>query len=284
MLKSDPKVNQKIFKTGGVLPWLEEIHAAQPDNQHMTIIQIYELQTPQDAAKAVELGVDHVGSVLLHPHDASEATIQATIQRTRALGAVSSLIPLFSEPEVVLAALARCQPDVVHFCEDLHWGDVPDAALQQAFNLQQAVRRHFPAMRIMRSIPIGRPGAASIEATLALAQYLLPVSDIFLTDTRLGGSATAAEPVSGFIGITGQTCDWSAAAALVRHVPIPVILAGGLTPVNVGAGITAVSPWGVDSCTGTNQQDAAGQSIRFQKDWHKVAALVRCVREMDAHL
>ena len=60
------------------------------------------------------------------------------------------------------------------------------------------------------------------------------------------------QPVEGFVGITGKTCDWIAARRLVESSRIPVILAGGLSPENVYEGILAIRPAGVDSCTLTN--------------------------------
>lgn len=47
---------------------------------------------------------------------------------------------------------------------------------------------------------------------------------------------------------TGQTVDWSRAAELAGSGRM--ILAGGLTPANVGAAIAAVRPWGVDVSSG----------------------------------
>jgi phosphoribosylanthranilate isomerase len=67
-----------------------------------------------------------------------------------------------------------------------------------------------------------------------------PVSDYFLTDTLLtDGSGAADQPVDGFVGITGTTCDWKIAAELVRISPMPVILAGGISPENVSRVLNA---------------------------------------------
>ncbi len=76
-----------------------------------------------------------------------------------------------------------------------------------------------------------------------------PVSDYFLTDTLMVpkdlpalSQAAEPQPVSGFIGITGVTCDWNDAKNLVAACKIPVILAGGITPDNVAEGILQGSP------------------------------------------
>jgi phosphoribosylanthranilate isomerase len=55
-------------------------------------------------------------------------------------------------------------------------------------------------------------------------------------------------PVSG----SGQTADWNAAAELALR--LEVILAGGLTPLNVAAAIRHVRPFGVDVSSGVEDQ------------------------------
>jgi phosphoribosylanthranilate isomerase len=52
-------------------------------------------------------------------------------------------------------------------------------------------------------------------------------------------------------GGTGMTVDWPRAAGLARQRR--VILAGGLTPDNVGAAIDVVNPYGVDVSSGVEQ-------------------------------
>ena len=52
----------------------------------------------------------------------------------------------------------------------------------------------------------------------------------------------------GTYGGTGETWDWGLVAQ--RRAKIPVLLSGGLTAENVGEGIAAVRPWGVDVASG----------------------------------
>jgi phosphoribosylanthranilate isomerase len=123
----------------------------------------------------------------------------------------------------------------------------------------------------MRSIPIPRFQQADGSQATDIAGVFEPISDYFLTDTlKIDGP----QPVGGFVGITGETCDWNSAGNLVTTSRIPVILAGGITPDNVAEGIRRVLPAGVDSCTGTNACDPQGKPIRFQKDPNKVKRLV----------
>lgn len=75
-----------------------------------------------------------------------------------------------------------------------------------------------------------------------------------------------------FRGGTGQTFNWEV-AHLVSAV-LPMMLAGGLTPQNVGEAIAQVSPWAVDVSSGTE--------LNGHKDPSLVRAFIEAVREQDA--
>jgi len=247
-----------------------------------TIVQIYEIQTPDEARAMIGLGVDHIGSVITSRDDRHDPVVRETVSVVRKMGAVSSLIPLYSDPEAVFDTLDYYRPHIVHFCDRLddHGGSSVPAALQ----LQAAIKRRFPDIHVMRSIPIGQAAEANRDAVLALAARLEPLSDYFLTDTMIVGQSGAADddqPVAGFVGITGLTCDWSVAAELVAKSRIPVILAGGISPENVAEGMLQVRPFGVDSCTCTNAVDECGRPIRFKKDPARIKALVSETRRTD---
>ncbi len=240
------------------------------------ITQIYEIQTPAEARTMVDCGIDHIGSVVLSDNDWKQRGLYEAVRTVKASGRKSSLILLFHDPEAVVAALAYYQPDIVHFCEDLSFCGGGDAAAKEALwpliELQTQIRQRFPEIRIMRSIPIQQAGAVQTLPVLELARLFAPSSDYFLTDTWMAGGAT--QPVSGYVGITGKTCCWETAAELVAVSPIPVILAGGLSPENVFEAILAVRPAGVDSCTLTNALDASGRPLRFKKDPGRVRRFV----------
>jgi indole-3-glycerol phosphate synthase/phosphoribosylanthranilate isomerase len=72
----------------------------------------------------------------------------------------------------------------------------------------------------------------------------------------------------GSYGGTGHTGDWQLAAEASRRWPI--ILAGGLTPDNLAAALTAVAPRGVDVSSGVETNGV--------KDIEKIAAFLRVAR------
>jgi len=251
------------------------------------IIQIYEIQTPAEALAMIELGVDHIGSVIVSETDWKNPAIKQTLNAVGSSAAKSSLIPLFNSPHSVHRTLDYYQPDMVHFCEALT--DHPDVRsyCRQLIDLQREVKKRFPRIQIIRSIPIARSGMHNSIPTLELSKKFEPYSDFFLTDTMLANSAGISDgrqPVPGFVGITGQTCNWRTAADLVASSRIPVILAGGISPANVSEGVRRVRPAGVDSCTLTNALDEKGRPIRFKKDPLKVKQLIEAVRQAEGLL
>ena len=276
MLNTPAKVNRKMQRPGP-LPRrkMRLIPMAR------LIIQIYEVQTAREAAALAALGVDHIGSVVLSAADWKMPGLREAIAAVRMAGARSSLIPLFSDPEPIRRTLDYYRPDIIHFCDALPLGNDARPYCEQLIERQIRVKEEFPDTAIMRSIPIAPPGAAERVPTLEYGRWFQPATDFFLTDTLMigtSGAAASGQPVSGFVGITGKTCDWNMARRLVQNSRIPVILAGGISPGNVSDAMTATRPAGIDSCTLTNACDAAGRPIRFRKDLGKVKHLVEVVR------
>ena len=248
------------------------------------IIQIYEIQSPAEANALIELGVDHTGSVIVSEMEWKVPEIRETLEVVRSSSAKSSLIPLFNALDSVLRALDYYQPDIIHFCEALTAHQDVWAYCQRLIQLQQDVKLRFPLIRIMRSLPIAPAGVENSIPTLEISRWFEPSSDFFLTDTMLvsqSGKDDNKQPEDGFVGITGQTCNWDTAADLVAVSRIPVILAGGVSPDNVADGIARVRPAGVDSCTLTNARDDYDLPIRFKKDLGKVKLLIDAVREAE---
>jgi len=241
------------------------------------IVQIYEIQTPYEAEPLIEMGVDHIGSVILSEERLKVPSIQDTVRLVKGTESKSSIIPLFSNMDNIFRVLDYYQPDIIHFCEITANQNGILKSCKDLINLQENVKKRFPEVKIIRSIPIAQTGKADLVPSLEAARLFEPVSDYFLTDTLIIKD-TDQQPVNGFVGITGQTCDWDVGAELVKSSRIPVILAGGLSPDNVSDGIKHVRPAGVDSCTGTNALDKEGNPVRFKKDIGKVKQFVEAVR------
>ncbi|MCA9311565.1 MAG: phosphoribosylanthranilate isomerase [Phycisphaerales bacterium] len=80
--------------------------------------------------------------------------------------------------------------------------------------------------------------------------------------------------VDGSAGGEGESFDWEKLAALRDEVVHPLILAGGLTPENVGEAIRIVRPYAVDVSSGV-------ESERGTKDPARIRAFCAAVRAAD---
>ncbi|MEM9418924.1 MAG: phosphoribosylanthranilate isomerase [Planctomycetota bacterium] len=88
---------------------------------------------------------------------------------------------------------------------------------------------------------------------------------------------TPPKPDAEITGGTGEVFDWDSLSAMDFSGLPPVMLAGGLTPDNVGQAIRTVRPWAVDVSSGV-------ESSRGVKDPAMIAAFCDAVREADASL
>jgi phosphoribosylanthranilate isomerase len=78
-------------------------------------------------------------------------------------------------------------------------------------------------------------------------------------------------------GGTGRTFDWEKAVPIaegMRQGGVRLVVAGGLTPENVGEAMRVLNPWGVDVVSGVEARPG-------RKDPEKVRAFVRAVREVE---
>ncbi|MCJ7595710.1 MAG: hypothetical protein MUO52_13150, partial [Desulfobacterales bacterium] len=183
------------------------------------IVQIYEIQTPEEAARCIGLGVDHIGSVLLSGTTWRQPNLKEVIRLSEGTQTKNSLIPLFQDKDLLYRAMDYYGSHYVHFCETLTDTLGAKTNLDPYMDLQRGFKERFPEIGIIRSIPIPANGLAADFPTLEIARELEPYSDLFLIDTWLG-----KEPVEGYIGITGRTADREIARSLVLQSHIPVLL------------------------------------------------------------
>lgn len=125
----------------------------------------------------------------------------------------------------------------------------------------------LPVIRAVRLEPHDPGGDAFAAARLWIARAAAAGAGPALA---LVDAAVAAGTDAGRLGGTGARADWAAVAA-AAPLPVPVALAGGLTPANVAAAITASGCRAVDTASGV--ESAAGV-----KDPALVAAFVAAAR------
>lgn len=136
----------------------------------------------------------------------------------------------------------------------LHGEEPPEYVAE----LQQACRE----VRVLKAMRVGEQGLGELEEYLERCRVLGVVLDGCLVDAR----------VEGHFGGTGQSPPWSLLATDYRTAGWPpLLLAGGLRPDNVGRAIRDVSPAGVDTAGGVENEDG-------DKDLEAVVRFVRNAR------
>ncbi len=191
----------------------------------MIRVKICGLCRPVDAAAAVDAGADYVG-VILAPAARRSQTLDAAMQIFEHAGGARR-VGVFVNPELpaLRQAIRALRLDVVQ----LHGEEsvaLADAAGQDA-QVWKAVRVRTP------------------EDISAAAAIFSGVVDALLLD--------AFHPT--FAGGSGASLDWSGLTAERAQLPtrLQVILAGGLTPENVGDAVRALRPDIVDVSSGVEQ-------------------------------
>jgi phosphoribosylanthranilate isomerase len=111
-----------------------------------------------------------------------------------------------------------------------------------------------------------RLGTGVIKA-LRVGNGSRPRDDSYPTATLLLDTYSPGER-----GGTAQTFDWRLAAGPARRRPI--ILAGGLTPENVGEAVATVRPYAVDVSSGVEREPR-------RKDYEKLAYFIRRAKAVE---
>lgn len=202
----------------------------------MTRVKICGAVHAADRDAALSAGADAVGVVsgvtVDTPREVDRATAREILAGVPPLS-TAVLVTMPSSVQEAVRAVDYVRPDAVQ----VHGTLDPD----QIGALGRRVR-----CRVVAAVDAADP---------ALEEYA-EAADAVLVD------ALSAEGGGG----TGETLDWERTADAVADLDAPVILAGGLTPDNVGGAIRTVEPDGVDVATGveraTIEDDAAADDGR----------------------
>ena len=120
----------------------------------------------------------------------------------------------------------RCGVNTIQICDSLIDGDYSN------------FRKELPGIKIIQVIHV--MDDSPVEDAISIA----PMVDGLLLD-----SGNVKSPVKE-LGGTGRTHNWELSKTIVELNQTPVWLAGGLNPENIAEAIEAVSPFGVDVCSG----------------------------------
>ena len=229
----------------------------------MIRVKICGIGAPADACVAAEAGADYIGMVFVperHRRISSEDA-REIVDAVRVLDgplrpgsgqALPRMVGLFADQPLneVNETVAHCALDAVQLCGQ----ESVEYAASVACQVIKVV--HIPA------------SYRAPEDVSAVAERVREYADA-------GCLVTLDRLVEGIQGGTGLSFNLDVAASLARRGS-EFLLAGGLTPANVGRTISAVRPWGVDV--------SSGVETLGRKDRRKIRRFVENARHADAAL
>lgn len=183
-------------------------------------VKICGIRRPQDLQAAVAAGADALGFVFA-PRSKRKLPLEKAVALVGEVPAFVSRVGLFMDQSSaeVARVLERLALNLLQF----HGSE--DAGFCRQFGLPY-----------IKAVAMESAGAAE------QAGRDFPDAAALLLDSHRAGQ----------VGGTGQTFDWGT----IPRLPLPLVLAGGLTPVNVRRAVQQVRPWAVDVSSGV--EDAPG--------------------------
>ena len=217
----------------------------------MTWVKICGMTNLEDALVAVEAGADAVGFVF-YEKSPRKMYVETAGPIVKAL------------PEEVEKVGVFVEQEVEEVCDIVEAAKL--TAVQAYGRLASDLVGSSPVRDRLGKIKVILAGTAEQMQRLLLTERSKAAFDSVLID-----SGSGAVP-----GGTGQTFDWDSATQTIQRMNgrLPVIVAGGLTPSNVGEAIRCFQPFGVDVASGVEASPG-------KKDPEKVRAFVRAVRQAD---
>ena len=213
-----------------------------------TFVKICGITCLADAREAVRAGANALGFVFApSPRRVSAARTRAISARVHP--AVRRIGVFVDEaPARVLAVAAEACLDGIQ----LHGSESVDFV--------RAIRAAAPRLFLVKAIRVGGP--QPLELAVQLRAEAL--ADAVMFDTK-----DPADLLAGPVTISCDRLSEGVAGAIDR-----LVLAGGLTPDNVGPLVRGMRPWGVDVSTGV-------ESAPGRKDADKIRAFVQAVRQAE---
>jgi phosphoribosylanthranilate isomerase len=191
-------------------------------------VKICCISSVEEAALAVECGASSLGLVSHMPSGPGVISDQQIAEIAATVPPPIGTFLLTSRQNVsdIIAQHRFCRTNCIQICDHLTGGT------------HRALKDALPGISIVQVIHVSGPESVEEACTVA------PHVDAILLDS--GNQKLATKELGG----TGRTHDWTLSRTIRESIDIPIFLAGGLTPENVGPAIQEVGPFGLDLCSG----------------------------------
>lgn len=203
------------------------------------VIKVCGIQNPEEALGAVAAGANTIGMLLGVPDYVEDKITPGEAKRiVEALpdGIRTVMVTHLPERDEIIRIAEYTGVTTIQIHDDMSPEDM------------KRLREKLPEIEIIKTVHV------RCEDAVKKAKEYEAFCDMILLDTMSGNR----------IGGTGETHDWNISKEIVDELNIPVILAGGLTPGNIGDAIRKVKPAGIDANSGLEDDDGAKD---FDKIW-----------------
>src|SRR6185503_1980561 len=181
-----------------------------------------------EAALAIGYGASAIGLVARMPSGPGPIpdSLIRDIAETVPPGVATILLTCETTAEAIIAQQRFCRTNTLQLVDEVETG------------VHEALRDALPGISLVQVIHVRDEDALreAVEVSEKVDAILLDSGQPTLAIKQLGG--------------TGRTHDWAVSRRIRDEVDVPVFLAGGLNPDNVGKAIGQVAPYGVDVCSG----------------------------------
>ena len=191
-------------------------------------VKICCIASEAEAALAVACGASAIGLVSRMPSGPGPIpdSLIRDIAETVPPAVATFLLTCETTAEPIIAQQRYCRTNTLQLV---------DAVAEGVYD---ALRDALPGISVVQVVHVRDENAIreAVEVSAKVDAILLDSGQPTLAIKQLGG--------------TGRTHDWEISRRLRDAVDVPVFLAGGLNPENVGRAISQVAPFGVDVCSG----------------------------------
>jgi len=228
-------------------------------NGFMTWVKICGMTNLEDALTAVEAGADAVGFVF---YEKSPRKISVEVARE-----IGEKLPEDVEKVGVFAGESVARADEIGSRAGLDALQVYPLSYSKGYGARENLGAASPPR--LRRLYLAFPIASFVSEEHAVTFDVKCSEGTFMA--LLLDSGRSQQP-----GGTGVAFDWNEAAPAIASLSRTqrIVIAGGLTPLNVPEAIDILQPWGVDVASGVEARPG-------KKDPKKVRAFVKAVREAD---
>jgi len=205
----------------------------------MTAVKICGITRVEDGFAAAHAGAHAIGLVF-HPVSPRFVGIERAREIAERMPPFITIVGLFvnPDPQTVQAVLREVPLQLLQF----HGDESPELCAQFRLPYIKAIRM--------------APGTDLLQYAARYREAKALLLDTF---------------ADGLYGGSGHAFDWK---TIPRDLPLPVVLAGGLTAHNVGEAIRTARPWAVDVSSGVEREKGV-------KDPEQMAAFIRGARDAD---